>query len=75
MSRREIPFAAAASAVVLLALASCAGTAGPAAPFVPLLEPGTWNGSPVVTTRYGMVGGVEDADDTYLWRAIPYAAP
>jgi para-nitrobenzyl esterase len=62
---------AAPPVLVFLLLASCAGAPAPGI----LTEPGTWTGSPVVTTRFGAVRGVEDADNTFLWKAIPYARP
>jgi para-nitrobenzyl esterase len=36
---------------------------------------GEWMGDPLVSTRYGDVQGYEDADLTWVWPAIPYAAP
>jgi para-nitrobenzyl esterase len=36
---------------------------------------GEWTGNPLVRTRYGVVRGAADADSTWVWRAIPYAAP
>ena len=40
-----------------------------------LLPPssGLWTGSPFVQTRFGVVQGLEDADDTWVWKAIPFA--
>lgn len=40
-----------------------------------LLPPssGLWTGSPFVATRFGLVQGLEDADDTWVWKAIPFA--
>ena len=38
-------------------------------------EPGTWTGSPLVTTRFGVVGARDDVDQTWVWKAIPYARP
>jgi para-nitrobenzyl esterase len=51
-------------------LVSCVAGPGPA-----LQEPGTWSGSPLVTTRFGIVGAREDADQTWVWKAIPFAQP
>jgi para-nitrobenzyl esterase len=34
-----------------------------------------WKGRPVVKTKAGLVRGFEDANDTLVWKAIPYAAP
>ncbi|OHD72808.1 MAG: hypothetical protein A2177_09075 [Spirochaetes bacterium RBG_13_68_11] len=34
-----------------------------------------WNGEPIVNTRFGAVRGFEDLDDTWVWKAIPYARP
>jgi para-nitrobenzyl esterase len=58
-------------AVLAAVLVSCAG--GPATGT--LQEPGQWRGSPIVTTRYGAVGGREDEGNTWVWKAIPYARP
>lgn len=49
---------------------SCVAGPGPV-----LREPGTWTGSPLVTTRFGMVGARDDADQTWVWKAIPFARP
>lgn len=49
---------------------SCVAGPGPA-----LQEPGTWTGSPLVTTRFGMVGARDDADHTWVWKAVPFARP
>ena len=35
----------------------------------------SWTGSPVVATRFGAVQGQEDADQTWVWKAIPFACP
>ncbi len=34
-----------------------------------------WEGNTVVTTPYGNVEGFEDSFDTWVWKAVPYAAP
>lgn len=34
-----------------------------------------WTGSPFVATHFGMVQGLEDADRTWVWKAIPFARP
>jgi len=52
-------------------LVSCAGTP----PDIPPYEPGHWDGSPVVQTRFGVVRGEEDSDQTWVWKAIPFAQP
>ena len=36
---------------------------------------GDWTGDPVVNTRFGAVQGFEDPNDTWVWKAIPYARP
>jgi para-nitrobenzyl esterase len=51
-------------------LVSCLAGPGPA-----FQEPGTWTGSPLVTTRFGVVGARDDADQTWVWKAIPFARP
>lgn len=60
-------FAALASALAL----SCAGAPAPVAP--PLLDPGVWEGAPVVRTRYGLVQGFAEEASTWVWKAIPFA--
>jgi para-nitrobenzyl esterase len=40
-----------------------------------LREPGRWSGEAVVQTRFGLAQGFTDADDTLVWKAIPYARP
>ena len=62
------------SILVVLAAAiaaSCAGAPGPGR----VLEPGSWDGSPVVQTRFGRVQGFADDEGTLVWKSIPYAAP
>ncbi|HYW83837.1 MAG TPA: hypothetical protein VFB30_11305, partial [Spirochaetia bacterium] len=44
---------------------SCVAGPGPV-----LQEPGTWTGSPLVTTRYGLVGARDDVEQTWVWKAI-----
>ena len=58
-------------ALVALLSFSCAGSPVRGA----LQEPGRWTGAPLVITRYGAVQGAEDADGTWVWKAIPYARP
>ncbi len=41
----------------------------------PRSTPGTWVGSPIVTTRYGDIQGHLDSEETWLWAAIPFARP
>ena len=36
---------------------------------------GPWAGSPLVATSFGAVQGFEDADNTWVWKAIPFARP
>ena len=64
---------AALSAAVFFLLLSCAGAPAPTSGS--LAVPGTWTGSAVVMTRYGAVRAGDDADNTFLWKAIPYAKP
>ena len=61
---------------VAVALGSCASEPPPenAAPAA-IGDVGRWTGDSVVQTRYGEVQGYRDADRTWVWRAIPYAAP
>jgi para-nitrobenzyl esterase len=49
--------------------ASCAGAPATTP------APGTWTGSPVVSTRSGAVRGHSAPDATILWKAIPFARP
>jgi para-nitrobenzyl esterase len=61
-----------ACAALLATLLGCATQPRPAAgPFVP----GEWNAAPLVQTRYGLLEGAADADGTWSWKGIPYAAP
>ncbi len=55
----------------LLCLCAAGLAAKDAAPWVA----GDWTGKPVVSTRFGAVQGFADADDTWVWKAIPYARP
>jgi para-nitrobenzyl esterase len=55
----------------MLALCTAGLAAAEAAPWVV----GDWNGKPEVTTRFGAVQGFADADETWVWKAIPYARP
>jgi para-nitrobenzyl esterase len=59
-------------AVVSSAL-SCAGAPAPVP--APMRDPGPWTGSPRVATRFGVVEGLEDADSTWVWKAVPFARP
>ena len=34
-----------------------------------------WTGDPIVQTMYGTVEGFEDEENTWVWKAIPYAKP
>ncbi len=34
-----------------------------------------WTGDPIVRTQYGDVRGFEDEENTWVWKAIPYAKP
>jgi para-nitrobenzyl esterase len=51
--------------------AACAGSPPPQTP-VPGLP---WTGSPLVATRFGAVLGQGDSDQTWVWKAIPFARP
>ncbi|MBT4513439.1 MAG: carboxylesterase family protein, partial [Chloroflexi bacterium] len=35
----------------------------------------SWAGNPVVQTLYGTVEGFGDDQNTWVWKAIPYAKP
>jgi para-nitrobenzyl esterase len=59
------------SMVPLVLALSCAGVPKQAR----ILEPSAWNGTPEVRTRFGVVRGFGDADGTWVWKAIPFAAP
>jgi para-nitrobenzyl esterase len=65
------PLVLVALAVALLTSGAPAHAKTEAAPRV-----GTgWTGEPVVSTRFGAVRGFADEDDTWVWKAIPYARP
>ncbi len=34
---------------------------------------GTWNGGTLVSTKYGLVSGLKDRENTIAWKGIPYA--
>ena len=38
-------------------------------------ELSSWEGNQVVQTKYGAAKGFEDASDTWVWKAIPFAKP
>ncbi len=61
--------------VVSLALifASCA-TLPPESSEV-FFSPAEWRGDSLAGTRYGLVQGMEDKDNTIAWLGIPYASP
>ena len=59
-------------ALVLGALVACGPGQAPS-PETPTAP--SWTGDPLVQTRYGAVRGFEDEADTWVWKAIPYAAP
>ncbi len=59
----------------LLLLACATGAPGDNLREPRLLEPSRWTGDPVVRTRYGLVRGFRDADETWVWKTIPFAAP
>lgn len=54
-----------------IAILSCASAAPPGG--LPVSR--SWSGSPLVATRFGTVQGLEDADRTWVWKAVPYARP
>jgi len=53
---------------VLLVAALLAGLTGCA-------QEASWTGGPTVPTRYGVVKGVDDESDSWVWKGIPYAKP
>ncbi|HSV92436.1 MAG TPA: carboxylesterase family protein [Desulfobacterales bacterium] len=61
--------------VVLAGALLCLGTTGLAAQKVPAWAVRAWTGDSVVGTRFGNVKGFPDANDTLVWKAIPYARP
>ncbi|MEW6442275.1 MAG: carboxylesterase family protein [bacterium] len=66
--------AAAAAVLVLVPLAAGCGDSGESQP-APSSSVSSWNGDPTVRTLYGSAGGLQDAAETWVWRAIPYARP
>jgi len=54
-----------------ISILSCASAASQGAPQASR----SWTGSSLVATRFGIVQGLEDADRTWVWKAIPYARP
>jgi para-nitrobenzyl esterase len=44
-------------------------------PAAALFAPGGWSADRVVQTEYGLVEGAADAEGTWSWKGIPYAAP
>ncbi len=58
----------------ILAFAAAGCATGGAAPPASSAVAG-WEGGPIVRTASGLVGGQADSDGTWLWKAIPYAAP
>jgi para-nitrobenzyl esterase len=70
MSRRR------ARVLFLISLCSLAGLlAVPRATAAPRAKPGPWIGSSIVVTRFGEVRGYQDAQNTWVWVAIPFARP
>jgi para-nitrobenzyl esterase len=55
----------------VLTVVSCVSVPSPALP----VSGSPWTGSPLVATRLGAVQGMEDADRTWVWKAIPFARP
>ncbi len=52
---------------------SCATVAPP--PSEVFFSPVEWQGNTLVGTRYGLIEGIKDRDQTLAWLGIPYAAP
>jgi len=64
----------AAPTALLIFAVSCASVPSPVAETAS--QPSeSWSGSPVVLTDSGAVRGCEDADQTWVWRGIPFAKP
>ncbi len=63
------------SLVVTLCAAAALGCVSQPRPASGLFSPGEWNAVPLVQTGYGLVEGVSDAEGTWAWKGIPYAAP
>jgi len=40
-----------------------------------ILAPSAWQGAPQVTTRFGLLQGYADSDETWSWKGVPYARP
>ncbi len=66
---------AAAVAAAIMVLSNCGGMPWQALDQARRQPLGIWTGDAVAHTRYGKVQGYEDEDQTWVWRAIPYAAP
>jgi para-nitrobenzyl esterase len=57
---------------ILVTAVGCVTQLKPAAALFP---PGGWSATPLVQTEYGLVEGAADAEGTWSWKGIPYAAP
>ena len=71
--RRTVPRALAL--IVLAGVLFAPGAPGLAAQSAAPRGVGDWTGDPIVNTRFGAVQGFEDPNDTWVWKAIPYARP
>jgi para-nitrobenzyl esterase len=74
--RRVVAVLAAAVGMAVSLLSGCAsGIPRQNQPPATIQPVGEWTGEPQVRIRYGAAQGYPDADHTWVWRAIPYAAP
>jgi para-nitrobenzyl esterase len=63
------------SFLCLFVLVTTVGCVTQHEPAAALFVAGEWGATPVVQTEYGLVEGVGDAEGTWSWKGIPYAAP
>jgi para-nitrobenzyl esterase len=61
--------------LLVLSIASLSGCVTRLVPSAGLFTMGVWDGSPIVQTEYGLLEGTADAESTWSWKGIPYAAP
>jgi para-nitrobenzyl esterase len=61
--------------IVLAGAILCLCAPGLASQEAAPLDAAGWTGEPVVNTLFGAVQGFADQDDTWVWKAIPFARP